>query len=66
MKKFLILLFSLFVFTLPTFADTNNPDMELPSESGFVENVQYEDTPSLQQGDNSVKQIVKVKVFTGK
>lgn len=66
MKKFLILLFSLFVFTLPTFADTNNPDMELPSESGVVENVQYEDTPSLQQGDNSVKQIVKVKVLTGK
>lgn len=66
MKKFLILLFSLFVFTLPTFADTNNPDMELPSESGVVESVQYEDTPSLQQGDNSVKQIVKVKVLTGK
>lgn len=66
MKKFLILLFSLFVFTLPAFADTNNPDMELPSESGVVENVQYEDTPSLQQGDNSVKQIVKVKVLTGK
>ena len=66
MKKFLILLFSLFVFTLPTFADTNNPDMELTSESGVVENVQYEDTPSLQQGDNSVKQIVKVKVLTGK
>lgn len=66
MKKFLILLFSLFVFALPTFADTNNPDMELPSESGVVENVQYEDTPSLQQGDNSVKQIVKVKVLTGK
>lgn len=66
MKKFLILLFSLFVFTLPTFADTNNPDMELPSESGVVENVQYKDTPSLQQGDNSVKQIVKVKVLTGK
>ena len=66
MKKFLILLFSLLVFTLPTFADTNNPDMELPSESGVVENVQYEDTPSLQQGDNSVKQVVKVKVLTGK
>lgn len=66
MKKFLILLFSLFVFALPTFADTNNPDMELPSESGVVESVQYEDTPSLQQGDNSVKQIVKVKVLTGK
>lgn len=66
MKKFLILLFSLFVFTLPTLADTNNADMELPSESGVVESVQYEDTPSLQQGDNSVKQIVKVKVLTGK
>lgn len=66
MKRFIIMLFTMFLFIAPANADNTNTDMELPSESGVVESVQYEDTPSLQQGDNSVKQIVKVKVLTGK
>ena len=65
MKRFIIMLFTMLAFIIPANADSTNPDMELPSESGVVESVRYEDTPSLQQGDNSVKQIVKIKVLTG-
>lgn len=65
MKRFIIMLFTMLAFIIPANADSTSHDMELPSESGVVESILYEDTPSLQQGDNSVKQIVKIKVLTG-
>ena len=65
MRKFIIMLFTMLAFIIPANADSTSHDMELPSESGVVESILYEDTPSLQQGDNSVKQIVKIKVLTG-
>ena len=39
---------------------------ELPSETGIIESIQYEDVDGLQQGDNNVKQIALVKVTSGK
>ena len=65
MKKLLLLLILIFCFSFPAFAD-NTSELELPSASGVVESIQYEDVPNLQQGDNNVKQIVKIKVLSGK
>ena len=65
MKKLLLLLLLIFGLCLPVFADNTN-ELELPSASGVVESIQYEDVPNLQQGDNNVKQIVKIKVLSGK
>ena len=64
MKRFLFLLILVFGLNLPVFAEANG-DIELPSASGVVESVQYEDITGLQQGDNNVKQIAKVKVLSG-
>ena len=64
MKRFLLLLILVFGLNLPVFAEANG-DIELPSASGVVESVQYEDITGLQQGDNNVKQIAKVKVLSG-
>lgn len=63
MKKLLLLGFILFGLICPAFAEDK---AELPSETGVVENIQYEDVQDLQQGDNSVKQIALVKVLSGK
>lgn len=65
MKKLLLLLLLIFGLCLPVFAD-NTGELELPSASGVVESIQYEDVPNLQQGDNNVKQIVKIKVLSDK
>ena len=64
MKRFLLLLILVFGLNLPVFAEANG-DIELPSASGVVESVQYEDITGLQQEDNNVKQIAKVKVLSG-
>lgn len=63
MKKILLLGFVLFGLLCPVFAEEK---AELPSETGVVENIQYEDVQDLQQGDNSVKQVALVKVLSGK
>ena len=65
MRKILVLLLFCMLSFLPAFAD-GDQDSVLPSETGVVESVQYEDAPNLQQGDNNVKQIVKVKILSGK
>ena len=65
MKKFIILCLLIFGLIFPCRAELTH-DLELPSETGIVESVQYEDAPSLQQGDNNVKQIAAVKVTSGK
>ncbi len=62
MKKLFILLIMLTGLISPVFADENS---ELPSVTGVVENIQYEDVQGLQQGDNSVKQVVLIKVLSG-
>lgn len=63
MKKFIIGLFSICLFACPTFAENN---AELPSETGIVESIQYEDVQNIEQGDNNVKQVALVKVLSGK
>ncbi len=63
MKKFIIWLFSLFLLGCPAFAENNT---ELPSETGIVESIQYEDVQNLEQGNNNVKQVALVKVLSGK
>ncbi len=63
MKNLLLFGFILLGFMCPSFA---NEKTELPSETGVVENIQYEDVQDLQQGDNSVKQVALVKVLSGK
>ena len=65
MRKILVLLLFCMLSFLPAFAD-GDQDSVLPSETGVVESIQYEDAPNLQQGDNNVKQIVKVKILSGK
>ena len=62
MKKILLFGFVLLGLVCPVFAEEK---AELPSETGVVENIQYEDVQDLQQGDNSVKQVALVKVLSG-
>lgn len=61
MKKFLIIL--LLMIGIPTLADENKT--VLPSETGIVENIKYEDAENLNQGESTTKQLVTVKVLTG-
>lgn len=63
MKKLLITLFCVLGIMCPAFAAEKT---ELPSETGIVENIQYEDVEALQQGDNNVKQVVLIKILSGK
>ena len=68
MKRVIIFLLLLLGLCSPSFAELNADqmgDFELPSETGVVESVQYVDAPSFQQGDNNLKQVVKVKVLSG-
>lgn len=62
MRNLFILFIMLISFAFPAFAIDK---AELPSETGVVENIQYEDIQGLQQGDNNVKQIVLVKILSG-
>ena len=63
MKNFIIAGFLILGLLCPVFAVDKT---ELPSETGIVESIQYEDVDGLQQGDNSVKQVALVKVLSGK
>lgn len=63
MKNFIIAGFLILSLLCPAFAEDKT---ELPSETGIVESIQYEDVDGLQQGDNSVKQVALVKVLSGK
>lgn len=63
MKNFIIAGFLILGLLCPAFAENKT---ELPSETGIVESIQYEDVDGLQQGDNSVKQVALVKVLSGK
>lgn len=61
MKKFIIIL--LLMIGIPALADENKT--VLPSETGIVESIKYEDAENLNQGDSTTKQLVTVKVLTG-
>ena len=61
MKKFFIIL--LLMLGIPTLADENKT--VLPSETGVVESIKYEDADNLNQGEETTKQLVTVKVLTG-
>lgn len=61
MKKLFIIL--LLFLGIPTLADENKT--VLPSETGIVESIKYEDAENLNQGESTTKQLVTVKVLTG-
>ncbi len=61
MKKLFIIL--LLFLGIPTLADENKA--VLPSETGIVESIKYEDAENLNQGETTTKQLVTVKVLTG-
>jgi len=63
MKNFLIILFAILSFSIiPVLAD-NTPVLE--SATGIVENINYEDMESINQGEQTVKQEVTVRVLSG-
>ena len=61
MKNLFIIL--LLFLGIPTLADENKA--VLPSETGIVESIKYEDAENLNQGESTTKQLVTVKVLTG-
>ncbi len=62
MKKILILLFLLIGITTPAISEEK---AIMKSEIGVVENIQYEDADELNQGEQTTKQDVTIKVLTG-
>lgn len=62
MKKLLLILFLIIGICLPAHADDKTI---LKSETGIVENVKYEDAESINQGEQTTKQEVTVRVLTG-
>lgn len=62
MKKLLLILFLIIGICLPAQADDK---IILKSETGVVENIKYEDAESINQGEQTTKQEVTVRVLTG-
>ncbi len=62
MKKFIVSFIILLIGMLPVCASADN---ELPSETGVIKNVFYVDTPDLQQGSSSVKQVANIEIVSG-
>lgn len=62
MKKIFLIVIMLFGLNLPVFSEEG---FTLPSATAVVEEVQYEDAQALKQGENTLKQIVKVRVVSG-
>lgn len=62
MKKLLLILLLIIGICLPAQADDK---IILKSETGVVENVKYEDAESINQGEQTTKQEVTVRVLTG-
>lgn len=54
----------IFGVLLPAFAEDDTKTI-LPSETGIVESIKYEDAEDLNQGEQTTKQVVTVKVLTG-
>lgn len=62
MKKILIILFLIVGIFTPALAEEKQV---MKSETGIVENIKYEDVEGLNQGDESTKQVVTIKVLSG-
>ena len=62
MKKFIVILFLFLGFVQTCYADDK---IVLPSETGIVESIKYEDAEGLNQGEQTTKQSVTIKVLTG-
>lgn len=65
MKKFLVTFALLIGLFIPAMSADETAKPVLPSETGIVENIKYEDAAGLNQGDQTTKQVVTVKVTTG-
>ena len=64
MKKLIIIFVLIIGFFTQCYATEDNK-VVLPSQTGVVENIEYEDTEELNQGEETTKQLVTVKVLTG-
>lgn len=62
MKKLVVILFLLIGIFTPALGEEK---AVLKSETGIVENIKYEDMESINQGEQTTKQEVTVKVLTG-
>lgn len=62
MKKLVVILFLFLGIFTPALAEEKTV---LKSETGIVENIKYEDIESINQGEQTTKQEVTVKVLTG-
>lgn len=62
MKKFIIISFLFLGIFTPALAENK---AVLKSETGLVENIKYEDMESINQGEQTTKQEVTIKVLTG-
>ncbi len=62
MKKLLVLLFLLIGIATPAISEEK---AIMKSEVGIVEDIQYEDVEDLNQGEQTTKQEVTIKVLTG-
>lgn len=62
MKKILLFIFLIIGLMTPVFADEK---AVMKSETGVVENITYQDMESINQGEQTTKQEVTVKVLTG-
>ncbi len=64
MKKLFIALFLLMLSLKPAFA-ADETKIILPSQTGVVESIKYEDAQGINQEEQNTKQVVTVKVVTG-
>lgn len=64
MKKLIIILVLIMGFFTQCYSAEENK-IVLPSQTGIVENIKYEDAEGLNQGEETAKQIVTVKVLSG-
>lgn len=62
MKKILIIIFLILGIFTPAIAEDKTV---MPSETGIVESIKYEDIDGLNQGEQTTKQEVTVRVLTG-
>jgi len=62
MKKFIVFVFVFLCSFIPCFADTGN---ELPSQTGEVINVTYDDNENIVEGQNTERQIAQIRIKSG-
>ena len=65
MKKIILLFLLLFSLSYPVYSEDSSSAV-LESATGIVESISYEDMDSINQGEETIKQEVTIKVLNGK